>query len=98
MSPEGATMRTITISALALALLAACAEDKRATAAEDGADAGAAQTTTPDAASDNKPIPLLTWVDDLIDHHTRDDAVPDTVDDKNIEGTEDPAAFDKYLQ
>lgn len=43
-------------------------------------------------------IPLLVWVDDLVDHHTRDDAVPDTVDDKNIADDENPSAFDSRFQ
>lgn len=43
-------------------------------------------------------IPLLVWVDDLVDHHTRDDAIPDTVDDKNIADDENPSAFDSRFQ
>jgi hypothetical protein len=45
------------------------------------------------ASATAKAIPLIEWVDDLIDHHTRDDATPDTVDDKNIADDEDPTKF-----
>lgn len=98
--------RTITL-ALAITLsLAACSSDKSGgddntnnpapTASEPAPSEPV--STEPNPAVESKPIPLLAWVDDLIDHHTSDQALPDTVDDKNIEANEDPAAFDKYLQ
>jgi len=49
------------------------------------------ETTTPPPA-----IPLVTWVTDLA-NQTADDAIPDTVEDKNIEDTDDPAAFDAFV-
>ena len=42
-------------------------------------------------------IPLTTWVDDLVVHHSTETSAPDTVDDKNITDTDDPAAFDPLL-
>jgi len=50
------------------------------------------QTTPPPAA-----IPLVAWVTELA-ARTTDDATPDTVEDKNIEDTDDGAAFDGFLQ
>ena len=68
-------------------------------------DAGIPATTAPvtPAATDgatptSAPIPLLVWVDDLVDNHTHDDAIPDTVDDKNIADNEDPSAFDSRFK
>jgi len=49
-------------------------------------------TGTPPVA---KAIPLIDWVDDLLDHHTTDEATPDTVHDKNIADNEDPTTFAK---
>jgi hypothetical protein len=59
-------------------------------------------STEPDAQADagspaSDPVPLTVWVDDLVDHHTTDDAIPDTVDDKVITDDTDQASFDKYL-
>jgi hypothetical protein len=42
-------------------------------------------------------IPLVVWVDDLIDQRTNDSSPPDTVEDKRIMESEDPALFDKYF-
>jgi len=47
--------------------------------------------TAPPAA-----IPLLEWVTELA-AQTNDQAVPDTVEDKQIIDTDDPAAFDRFL-
>ena len=49
------------------------------------------QTAPPSAA-----IPLLEWVTELA-AQTNDQAVPDTVEDKQIIDTDDPAAFDRFL-
>jgi hypothetical protein len=49
------------------------------------------ETTTPPPA-----IPLVAWVTDLA-NQTTDDAIPDTVEDKNIADTDDTAAFDAFL-
>jgi len=43
-------------------------------------------------------IPLVDWVTDLADNHTNEVSPPDTVADKNIIDTADPAAFDPLLQ
>jgi hypothetical protein len=43
----------------------------------------------------SKAIPLIDWVDDLVDHHTDDMSLPDTVHDKNIADNEDPTTFDR---
>ena len=48
--------------------------------------------TSPDPA-----IPLAFWVEGLVDQGASETAVPDTVDDKNIEDTDDPHAFDAYF-
>jgi len=50
------------------------------------------QTAPPPSAA----IPLLQWVTDLA-AQTTDLAAPDTVEDKRIEDTDDPAAFDRFL-
>ena len=42
-------------------------------------------------------IPLVDWVTDLADNHTNEISPPDTVADKNIIDTADPAAFDPLL-
>jgi hypothetical protein len=65
----------------------------------DGPDAAA--TPTPDAgAPDSGPaaIKLFDWVNDLVANHTNATSASDTVDDKNIIDTSDPAAFDSLLQ
>ena len=82
--------------------------------AHDGAvtDAGAAAPTdtglpelaTDAAAGNAEPptngglIPLILWVDDLIDHHTNESSPPDTVEDKRSAPTEDSTLFDKYFR
>ena len=43
-------------------------------------------------------VPLVDWVTDLTANHTDDVSPPDTVDDKVIIDTSDPAAFDPLLQ
>jgi len=42
------------------------------------------------------PVPILSWVTEMVDQ-TADDAMPDTVEDKVIADTDDPAAFDSFL-
>lgn len=42
-------------------------------------------------------VPLVDWVTDLTANHTDDVSPPDTVDDKVIIDTADPAAFDPLL-
>ena len=42
-------------------------------------------------------IPLVDWVTDLTDNHTNEVSPPDTVADKTIIDTVDPAAFDPLL-
>ena len=90
-----------------LLLAAGCNdEDKPAVAAADaGPDAGGgglpdatlpeADGGVPDATS--AAIPLTTWVNDLVTNFGPT-SLPDTVDDKNIMDTDDPAAFDPLLQ
>jgi hypothetical protein len=98
------------VCALGLAL-GACADDESTTAeATPVADGGTltppapttdAGTAPPGPLADgatppaSKPIPLIDWVDDLVDHHTNDTSSPDTVDDKNIADNEDPTTFDR---
>lgn len=59
-----------------------------------GATTDAQVGTTPDGGASSAAIPLVLWVDDLLDHHTDDDSAPDTVHDKNIFDDENPATFD----
>lgn len=66
-------------------------------------------TTEPTPAEDDAPppvdadagadpaIPLASWVEGLVDQGMNETALPDTVDDKNIEDTDDPHAFDAYF-
>jgi len=42
-------------------------------------------------------LALVDWVTDLATNYTTDTSTPDTVDDKNIVDTQDPAAFDPLL-
>jgi hypothetical protein len=75
-------------------VLAACGNERADERTTDGAppaaDAGSAPT--------GSAIPIELWVDELVENHTTDQAQPDTVDDKNIENTEDPSAFDHLLR
>lgn len=99
--------QTILLSCLLGLSLAACTDDDDFDGSSPIGDGGA--TVTPSAQPDasgstdtdagtppvSKAIPLIDWVDDLLDHHTNDESPPDTVDDKNIADNEDPATFDK---
>ncbi len=78
---------------LALVLMLVAVGCGGGTAEPGEPDAG--QVPTPDAGS--AAIPLAEWVHDLVENRSADDAEPDTVDDKNIADTEDPAAFDAYV-
>lgn len=92
----------------AVALLAiACSDDNESPLPEPTTDASVAPdaappTTTPapDASTPavSKAIPLIDWVDDLLDHHTDDVSPPDTVDDKNIIDDENSAVFDSRFK
>jgi hypothetical protein len=53
-------------------------------------------TATPDGGT--AAIKLTDWVHDLVTNHTNAVSAPDTVEDKNIIDTTDPAAFDSFLQ
>ncbi len=46
----------------------------------------------------NKGIPLVDWVDDLVDRHSTEMSIPDTVHDKNIIDDENQMTFDKYFK
>jgi hypothetical protein len=98
---------TLTLCAALCLPALGCTDDESVTPLVDAAvevpvaDAGAvAPTPTPeaDAGAASAPIPLLLWVDDLVDHHSTDDATPDTVDDKNIVDDESPTAYDARFQ
>jgi hypothetical protein len=76
-----------------------------APATPDGApspDAGAPDMSTPDAGTPDTGEPagitLVDWVTDLTANHTTATSLPDSVDDKKIIDTSDPAAFDPLLQ
>ena len=101
--------RTLSLTLVGLLSAFGCADDSSSgtqvadaavpatsTPSSDAAvNSDAAVTSASDAATTGSAkIPLLVWVDDLVDNHTRDDAVPDTVDDKNIADNQDPSAFD----
>jgi hypothetical protein len=61
-----------------------------------GADAGAGgDAAAPDTGT--PLVPLTDWVHDLVTGFGPMSA-PDTVDDKHIKDTDDPAAFDSLLQ
>ncbi len=80
-------------------LAVACGDDDSPTPVETPADAAVtpvADAAVSDSATppvESKAIPLVDWVDDLVDHHTDDTSAPDTVDDKNITDDEDPSHF-----
>src|SRR5688572_25211715 len=104
-------MKTLKHLVLAAALLvvAGCDDEKPATSdaavttpdagGTPGADGGT--TTQPDGGTgaDGGPITLtlVGWVSDLVEHFTTPAAAPDTVDDKMVTDTMDPAAFDTLL-
>jgi hypothetical protein len=62
-------------------------------AADGGASVAPVGPGSSATAAGTAPIPLLVWVDDLVDHHSTDDAIPDTVDDKNIVDDENASAY-----
>lgn len=80
-------MRARWFPMLALVLAGAC-----------GDDGGGAITPTPMPDAAPAPIQLTEWVTSMTDV-TRDDALPDSVDDKVgvVVDTDDPAAFDSFL-
>lgn len=46
---------------------------------------------------ENKGVPLVDWIDDLLEHHTNESSEPDTVDDKIILDDHNPATFDRHF-
>jgi hypothetical protein len=78
-----------------------------ATACDDDKVPAVSPITTPDAGGDVDgglppdagpvAVPLTVWVNDLVQNFGPM-SPPDTVDDKVIMDTEDPAAFDSILQ
>jgi hypothetical protein len=82
---------------------AACGDEDAPTAkpadAAASADAGSAPEADGGAAPDGGPVavPLTVWVNDLVTNFGPM-SPPDTVDDKVIMDTDDPAAFDAILQ
>ena len=101
--------RTLSLWGLAFALSACTSDDARTDRDDAGdeqpneveGDAGEEPSEPepePDAAAPaTDTVPLTVWVDDLIEHRTSDEAVPDTVDDKKISDDTDETSFDKYL-
>jgi hypothetical protein len=77
-------MRTLALGALLA--LGACSSD----------GAPAQPSPTPDAGPVATGVPLLEWVTEMTSQ-TADDAIPDTVEDKVVVDTDDPAAFDSFL-
>ena len=104
-------MKTLKHLLLAAALLGAAGCDDEKPAASDaavttpdggapGADGGGMTTPdggTPGADSGPVTLTLVGWVSDLVEHYTTPAAAPDTVDDKKVTDTMDPAAFDTLL-
>ena len=98
-------MRTITtIRWMALAgviFAAACGDDDKAPVAVATSDAGApadgGSASGPPADGGAAAIPITVWVTDLVVKFGPMSA-PDTVDDKVLMDTEDPAAFDSLIQ
>jgi len=95
--------RTLLLCTFALVAFACTDDDEESVQPELPVDAAvppAEPTPAPDAAPpvESKGIPLIDWVDDLVDHHTDDSSPPDTVDDKKIVDDEDPAKFDSRFQ
>jgi hypothetical protein len=74
-----------------LLALAACGDDDAVVEAPPVVEDAA--VATPDGSVESRGIPLVDWVDDLVDHHTDDSSAPDTVDDKKIIDDEDPGHF-----
>src|SRR5687768_3787731 len=101
------------VLAAALLVAAGCDDEKPATADAavsnpdgGGAPGGDGGTTLPsdggagpDGGGDAGPVTLtlVGWVSDLVEHFTTPAAAPDTVDDKTVTDTMDPAAFDLLL-
>ena len=108
---EESTMKTLRYLILAAALAAAACGDDDDKKPADGAAAttdsgamtdGGASTTdggaTADAGGDGAPaVTLVAWVSDLVERYTTATADPDTVTDKNVADTDNPAAFNPLL-
>ena len=106
------TWRALALAA-ALATAAGCSSDNKKTAdaapadggvpsadgGTPGAEAGGNGNTDGGAASPDGPaqLTLVGWVSDLVQNHTTATAAPDTVEDKHVTDTSDPAAFDQLL-
>jgi hypothetical protein len=105
--PRSAVLATLAASLATLLTTTACDDDDKATATPaanptpDGGAADGAPVATADggAGTDATPplIPLTEWVHDLVTG-LGPMSPPDTVDDKHIMDTDDPAAFDSLLQ
>lgn len=78
--------------------LTACSDDSAGKRASSPAEEQPGVSADAGATPGDKAVPLLAWVDDIIEKRSSDEALPDTVDDKNVEDTDDATAFDKYLQ
>jgi hypothetical protein len=90
------TLRRLASACLLAGMLGGCGDDKSSTDG-DGESKTADGGVAPEAAAPGGPIPLLLWVDDLIDHHSSEASLPDTVHDKNISDNEDATSFGKYF-
>jgi hypothetical protein len=82
-------------------LLAACAcgdDGGGLTPQPDAMTGGSPDAMTGGADAGANGIPLVVWVDDLVEHRTTDEAEPDTVDDKVVIDSEDPDLFNHWLE
>ncbi|HEX2659285.1 MAG TPA: hypothetical protein VHU40_13470 [Polyangia bacterium] len=90
-------------SLLAIASLAVgCDSGTHATGGPGGAgpvggNPGTAGAPGAGGAGGAAGVPLVDWVTDLTANHTDEISPPDTVEDKVIIDTSDPAAFDSLL-
>jgi len=96
-------IRIFALVVLTALVVAACDDGKSSSLPTPApTDSGGSTSPTdpavdgPDASTQQSYL-LTEWVDGLVEERSSDSADPDTVDDKQIVDTDDPAAFDKYL-
>ena len=93
-------MKLMSMAALgALLLASACGKDSapgKPSGLPDAAVAGGAQAPDAGAPGASAAVPITDWVQAMVDYS--ETSAPDTVEDKNIKDTEDPAAFDSFLK
>jgi hypothetical protein len=102
-------MRALKYLALAAALSTSGCKDETPAKPDAAVNPDGGGTANPDGGTANPDggmanpdggtasITLVEWVSDLVEHYNTPTSAPDTVEDKHVTDTSDPAAFDKLL-